>query len=146
MNMSHAEPASTGKRIVGGLVDLVVSFALIMVIGAFAGLGTTEVGDARVGASVNVEGMAFVYAAGLVFALFALMEWRLGKTPGKYLAKTKVVTAGDERPGLLAAVLRNLLRYIDGIAFYLVGLIVMAASKDRQRLGDMVAGTRVVDD
>jgi uncharacterized RDD family membrane protein YckC len=43
------------------------------------------------------------------------------------------------------AVVRNLLRVVDGLPFlYLVGIITIAASKRDQRVGDMAAGTIVV--
>jgi uncharacterized RDD family membrane protein YckC len=43
------------------------------------------------------------------------------------------------------ALIRNVLRLVDGLPFlYLVGIITIAASKKKQRLGDMAAGTLVV--
>ena len=42
--------------------------------------------------------------------------------------------------------LRTVLRLVDGIGFYVVGLVVMLRTGERrQRLGDIVAGTAVVD-
>ena len=43
-----------------------------------------------------------------------------------------------------ASIIRNILRIIDGFAFYLVGAIVVWVSKKKQRLGDMAAHTLVV--
>ena len=41
---------------------------------------------------------------------------------------------------------RTLLRVVDGVGFYLVGLVSMLATGERrQRLGDLAAGTVVVD-
>ena len=41
---------------------------------------------------------------------------------------------------------RTVLRVVDGIGLYIVGLIVMLATgQRRQRLGDMAAGTIIVD-
>jgi uncharacterized RDD family membrane protein YckC len=41
--------------------------------------------------------------------------------------------------------IRTVLRIVDGLPFlYLLGLIVVAVSKQNQRIGDMAAGTLVV--
>lgn len=138
--------ASVGKRIGGGLVDLVVSFVLIMVIGAFSGFGAAGGGEDGATASVNVSGLPFVLMALSVFVLFGLLEWKLGKTPGKMLLKTKVVSESGEPPTFLAALLRNVLRLIDGIGLYLVGLVVLAIDSKNRRLGDLLARTQVVND
>jgi uncharacterized RDD family membrane protein YckC len=58
--------------------------------------------------------------------------------------KLKVVKEDGEKPDWQAAVVRNVLRIIDGFFFYLVGAIVIWASKKKQRLGDMAAKTLVV--
>jgi uncharacterized RDD family membrane protein YckC len=40
---------------------------------------------------------------------------------------------------------RTILRIVDSLpAFYLLGFIVVVASKEKQRIGDMAAGTVVV--
>jgi uncharacterized RDD family membrane protein YckC len=43
-----------------------------------------------------------------------------------------------------AAIVRNVLRLVDGFLFYLIGAIAVWASEKKQRLGDRVAGTIVV--
>jgi len=48
-----------------------------------------------------------------------------------------------KRPNIAQAVARNLLRLIDGIVLYLVGAIFMLMTRERQRLGDLVARTVV---
>jgi len=48
--------------------------------------------------------------------------------------------AGDEALDL------TYVSFIDGIAFYIVGLIIVAIDGENRRLGDMLAKTRVVDD
>ena len=39
---------------------------------------------------------------------------------------------------------RNVLRIVDGVVFYLIGVIFILTSDERQRLGDRVASTVVV--
>ena len=42
------------------------------------------------------------------------------------------------------AFVRTLLRIIDGLAFYLIGFIVILVTEKKQRIGDFTAGTIVV--
>ncbi|MCK7592055.1 RDD family protein [Pseudomarimonas salicorniae] len=139
--------AGVGKRIGGGLIDLFVSFVLIMILGAASGFGAgTSTGEATVGYTVNVDGMPFLYMSLIVFGLFTLLEWKLGKTPGKMLLKMRVVLADRQTATFGAALIRNLFRVVDGLGLYLVGLIIIATDSENRRLGDMFGGTRVVND
>jgi uncharacterized RDD family membrane protein YckC len=56
----------------------------------------------------------------------------------------KVVKQDGSALDWQASIVRNVLRIIDGIFFYLVGAIVVWVSKGKQRLGDMAAHTLVV--
>ena len=47
--------------------------------------------------------------------------------------------------GARRSFVRNLLRLVDGFAFYLVGFLVAIFSRKRQRLGDHFAGTYVIE-
>jgi uncharacterized RDD family membrane protein YckC len=55
-----------------------------------------------------------------------------------------VVGEDGERVTFGAAVVRNLLRLVDGLFFYLVGFIFALVSTRGQRLGDRAAHTIVV--
>jgi uncharacterized RDD family membrane protein YckC len=136
--------ASVGQRMGGGLIDLVASFILVLVFGWITGLGETSKRDAE--ASISIDGWPFLLGCFLVFLLFAQMEASLGKTPGKYIARTRVTDAHGNRITLGPALIRNILRFIDGIAFYAVGLVCMMIDRKNRRLGDMVAKTCVVAD
>ncbi len=136
--------ASVRQRIGGGLVDLVLSFVFIFIFAWITGLAETP--DTEAAVSISIEGWPFILACLIVFALFAVMEAFLGKTPGKFIAGTRVVDEAGNRIGLVPALIRNLLRFIDGFAFYLLGLIVVLVDKGNRRLGDMAAKGRVVAD
>jgi uncharacterized RDD family membrane protein YckC len=68
----------------------------------------------------------------------------VGATLGKLAAGIRVRTKEGQRIGLRASVIRNLMRFIDGIGVYLVGAISIMLTKRNQRLGDLAAGTIVV--
>ena len=57
----------------------------------------------------------------------------------------RVVTT-SRRSALAASAIRNLLRIVDGLGFYLVGAMVAGCSRCHQRLGDLCAGTAVVEE
>jgi uncharacterized RDD family membrane protein YckC len=79
---------------------------------------------------------------------FTLFEafWN-GRTPGKRVARIRVIQRSGRAIGLFESMARNLVRYVDQIPlFYAVGVIVMFSTKQHQRLGDLAAGTLVVRD
>ncbi len=91
--------------------------------------------------------------AGLIFTgflvyygYFAIFEavWN-GQTPGKRLARLRVMKDDGRPVSVYDAIARNLLRIIDQMpGVYVVGIIVMLFSRQSKRLGDHVAGTVVV--
>lgn len=70
-----------------------------------------------------------------------------GRTPGKRLVGIRVIQCSGRAIGLFESMARNLLRYVDQIPFcYAVAAIAVFATRQHQRLGDLVAGTLVVRD
>src|SRR6185437_2834326 len=79
---------------------------------------------------------------------FTLFEafWN-GRTPGKKIAKIRVIQQSGRPIGLLESMARNLVRYVDAFpSFYAVGVITMFVTRQHQRLGDLAARTLVVQD
>jgi uncharacterized RDD family membrane protein YckC len=74
-----------------------------------------------------------------------LLEWYWrGQTLGKRLLRLRVVDEEGLHLRFHQVVIRNLLRFIDGLPlFYLVGGVSCALSSRSQRLGDIAAGTVV---
>ena len=82
----------------------------------------------------------------ITFLYFVLQEGLLGATIGKQLVGLRVVGREGRRITFGQAFVRNLLRPIDALpGFYLVGGLMTLNSPLRQRLGDRVAGTIVVN-
>jgi hypothetical protein len=82
--------------------------------------------------------------ATLFFLYFWLLEAGFGSTLGKVMVGIKVVQTTARRP-LAAFAIRNLFRIVDGFGFYLVGVVVAGCSRVRRRLGDICAGTVVIE-
>jgi uncharacterized RDD family membrane protein YckC len=125
-------PRLDNRRIAAGVVDLAVVGLVAVVLRAVAG------GEFTTGLA------AVTVAWGLFYYFVSESTW--SQTLGKRLLGLRVERSGGGAPDERAVALRTVVRVVDGIAFYLVGLLVMLRTGERrQRLGDIVAGTVVVD-
>jgi len=140
--------AGLGSRFLAILTDTGIQIAAAIVlftIGGLIGFGLIAAGFERFSEQWIVAIIVF-----LLFLLnsgyFALFEifWN-GQTPGKRVAKIRVIK-DDGRPiGAYEAIVRNALRLVDSLpAMYGVGLVSVFLSRKGKRLGDFVAGTVVV--
>jgi len=76
---------------------------------------------------------------------FVILEGRFGATIGKRLLNLQVVDISGGKSGLKRALIRNLLRAVDALpAFSILGVLLIVTSPERIRLGDRIAGTRVI--
>jgi uncharacterized RDD family membrane protein YckC len=85
----------------------------------------------------------------LLAAYFPVTEMLFGKTVGKLVTRTRVVNDAGSRPSFVQAIVRTLFRLIEVNPVLVGGLpagIAVIASRSKQRLGDMVAGTYVLLD
>ena len=81
----------------------------------------------------------------IVALYFVLLEGLAGATVGKWLLGLRVVRIDGSRPGLWKGALRNVLRLVDSLpTLYILGAILILSSAERARLGDRIAGTRVI--
>lgn len=134
---------SLGARFVAHLIDLfVLGLAYWLAgtsYGAFFG-GLTESGFDLSG----LPAVVVIAASSLVFLVYLIVfEGVVGATPGKFILGLRVKTVEGGRCDFGRALIRNVLRIVDAIAVYLVGLIVALVSKKRQRVGDLAAHTIV---
>jgi len=80
----------------------------------------------------------------IIFAYFILMEAYVGWTVGKRILGMRVVDGTGNKIGFSKALIRNLLRLVDGLpALNILGIILIACSPRGQRFGDRVAKTFV---
>ena len=102
--------------------------------------------DALSGDTGEIRGALGAVILGWALYYHFAMESGDGQTVGKKLMKLRVVLANGRPAGMREVAVRTVLRVVDGIGGYIVGLIVMLATgQRRQRLGDLAAGTIVVD-
>ena len=126
------------RRVLAALVDVGIVLAGSVVI-LFAA-------DALSGDSSEIRGALLAVILGWALYYHFAMESGGGQTVGKKLMKLRVVLADGRPAGMREIAVRTVVRVVDSIGFYIVGLIVMLATGERrQRLGDLAAGTKVVD-
>ena len=124
------------RRAVAVIIDGVILFIVFYGVALATG-GTSSAGFNMTGAPALIS---FVIA----FGYFIGMEATKGATLGKMAMGLKVVKQDGGPMDWQASIIRNLLRIVDGFAFYLVGAIIVWVTKSKQRLGDIAAKTLVV--
>jgi uncharacterized RDD family membrane protein YckC len=131
-------------RLAAYLIDAAIRIAagLVGVLTLWAAFGTAGLSQVGVAAGLLLAFLLAWFYGGL-FETF----WN-GQTPGKRCMGIRVVTVEGQPINALQAVLRNVLRVVDGqpLIFAQVGLWAASMNDRFQRLGDLACGTMVVVD
>jgi uncharacterized RDD family membrane protein YckC len=77
------------------------------------------------------------------YFIFFETLWQ-GQTPGKRYVKIRVIRDDGRNAGLQQAIMRSLLRTVDDLLS--LGLLMILFTKQEKRLGDLVAGTIVIQE
>jgi uncharacterized RDD family membrane protein YckC len=142
---SSMENAGLPLRFVAVLLDAVIVFLPAgIIVGLLSGGGYTETGNGYANAGIDLGGKAAWLLLALGLGYYVLCEAATGATLGKRIVGIRVVGEDGEHLTFGAAVVRNLLRLVDCLFFYLVGGIFALTSPRGQRLGDRAAHTLVV--
>jgi len=97
----------------------------------------------RVLAAGGLTALGVVWGIGGLL-VYSALEGRSGRTPGKWAAGI-IVLGTDLRPcGFGRALVRNLLKFVDGFFNFMVGVLLVSLSENWQRIGDMAARTVVL--
>jgi uncharacterized RDD family membrane protein YckC len=167
--MSAGDPtAVVGKRIGAAIIDVLITIGVVLVMfllnhdtidrGGLLGLSCSDVRDAG-GTNLCFEsgdnlyyaegGKAqTIYAVGFLVGIAnsVLLQGATGASLGKKALGLRVI---KKDTGQLASFGPNFLRWLVGLldvsCCFLIGLIMIATTKGHRRLGDMAAGTLVVD-
>jgi uncharacterized RDD family membrane protein YckC len=152
------EIAGIGNRFIGALIDsgiigvllVILNFALIALLEL-----TGDLWDVMLG---GLESTGISWLGGLLLALYALLNFAVfwgyymlfellwnGQTPGKRVAKTRVLRVDGNPARTSEVAVRNLVRIVDFLpAMYAFGFIAMFLNRQSRRLGDYAAGTLVI--
>jgi uncharacterized RDD family membrane protein YckC len=138
------EPAGVAHRFVAVLIDGVVLLFLAFLLAILTGGTYSTAANGAHTWGFKLSGGGAVVWALLAFAYYVVLETLSGGTLGKMAVGLRVVDKYGDPIGWGAAVIRNLLRLVDGLFFYLVAAVAVWSSSARQRLGDRAAHTYVV--
>jgi len=135
---------ATLQRILAWLIDsillVVVLTVLVLALADFVRSSDGEL------VRVELPKGTILLALGIPLGYYMVFELLFGATIGKLLLGLRVIKVSGEPYDVGAVLVRNLFRFIDAIplGLYVVGLICIAMTDKKQRLGDIVAGTAVV--
>lgn len=143
--------AGIGSRFIAGLVDnlILAGFYLVMAFVLWVVLAgaTTVPGEIVDTIGAWVLALLLAVAFTVYWGYFVFFELHMqGQTPGKKSAKIRVVRQTGGPITFTDVAIRNLLRVVDGLAFYGVAGVVMFISRRAQRLGDLASGTVVISE
>src|ERR1035438_2680344 len=140
--------AGIGSRFIALLIDTMIWVAAILVLALMSWVlvpGITAFSKLSAQWAVAIYVLVLFLLNWGYFTLFEAF-WG-GRTPGKRVARIRVIQQSGRPIGLFESMARNFIRYVDQIPFfYAVGGIAMFSTRQHQRLGDLAAGTLVVRD
>lgn len=139
-----ARLATLGDRFIAAALDAVVLLAIFAVADAWTFLRWSTAGPAGWNLTTASLLMAVVFDLALFFVYCWLLEAAFGATLGKLMVGLLVVPT-DQRGMLAASAIRNALRLPEAIVFYLPGVLVASCTRFRQRVGDVIAHTAVIE-
>jgi uncharacterized RDD family membrane protein YckC len=134
--------ASLVDTIIVGLLQFVILVLLILVLRALDGSTFADQLSAWLVALLGLIAAIFYWG----YYIFFEMLWN-GQSPGKRWVGLRVIRADGTPITLSESLIRNLARIVDFLpAAYGVGIVTMFIDRQSRRLGDLAAGTLVVQD
>lgn len=141
-------PARLGKRLVAGCIDTLPFLAVAMTVG-LEGIDRSSIKtieQARIAVSTIRFICAFLGFLAVYPAYCFIMEYRFGATVGKLMVRLRVVADKGRKPTPRELALRNVSKAIEIMGLPLVfPLLFPLLTRYRQRLGDKIAWTAVID-
>jgi uncharacterized RDD family membrane protein YckC/uncharacterized membrane protein SpoIIM required for sporulation len=138
--------AGLGARALACLLDLLLIFlAWVTGLLLYSVSGDLYTEAKALSFAGQVLAVVGVLAAGWGWDVAWEVLWR-GQTPGKRALGLRVVCTDGSPVGPIESVVRNALRAVELPLGYAPGVLLVALSPRRQRLGDLVAGTLVVQE
>ncbi len=137
----------TWNRIAAVLIDSVVLAVLALPFLDFGTETRVQNGQQLETFSFTLSGIESLGWVAVVLVYFVGLEWLFGATMGKFLLGIRVTRRDGQVASLQSVLVRKLMRIVDAFPYlipYLVGFLAMGRNQERQRLGDLLAGTIVV--
>jgi len=149
----QARPASLYKRLAAVLIDFIPfnvlgSAVFYILAGPVDPDQFLEIAKSAWKSDTVPNTLAYAIIGSLVlYTVYCmLMELRFGATLGKMLLKIRVANGEGARPSLRGVLLRNLIKLFEMSWPVLpLAVVLMLMNRNRQRLGDMIGRTVVLD-
>ena len=143
--------AGVGSRAAAAIIDYLLCFAPGALLAIFLMPLLSRGPDGQPRSELGMWLMAFLILAqfATLWGYYVFFEGVFdGQTPGKRYMRLRVVQDGGYSVSFAASAVRNLARIIDmqPFFFYIVGIASIAISRSGKRLGDIAAGTLVVEE
>jgi uncharacterized RDD family membrane protein YckC len=138
--------AGLGNRIYALIIDYLIWSSILLIILLIWGFVFLQVDWLQ---STPVRQWVWAIQLLILFLVyigyFVVFEtlWR-GQTPGKRYVKIRVIREDGRNVGIQQSILRSLLRPIDDL--FCLGFFFIIFSKQEKRLGDLVAGTILIQE
>lgn len=152
VSADESKYAPIGSRICATIIDFVLIFAISLVIGIVILLLTAPLNSVFMTISFGIVMLlltSFPFFPFVFFLYFITLEGRLGKgqTFGKRFLHIKVIKDNGEIPSYFSSFIRTFTRFVDfSVLCHFIGLIVACVTERKQRVGDMLAHTLVVNE
>lgn len=144
--------AGLGSRGIAAMIDLVVLTLVILaeaIAGVLAVLLVSRLSVRALWAFAPWAVAALIAAAFVTYWGYYIFGevFRNGRTLGKRVMRIRVVREDGSRVGVLESVIRNVVRIVDLMpGTYGFGIVAIWVSPRARRLGDMAAGTVVIEE
>ena len=132
--------AGLGERIAARLIDIGIFIILLVILLFTFGLNVLM----RSGNTLNFI-LMITYAVSFVFYDLLCEIFMNGQSIGKRIMKIKVISLDGAQPNIGQYLIRWVFRIVDfTITQWLGALISVAVTENKQRIGDIVAGTTLI--
>lgn len=143
--------AGVGSRALAALIDYALWLVTwVIIYNVLAPLFARNAkGEAESALGMWVLGLVILLTFASLFGYYVLFEGlRDGQTPGKRFMNLRVVQDGGYSVSFAASAVRNIVRVVDmqPAFLYVVGMLSIMISRSGKRLGDILAGTMVVEE
>lgn len=143
------DTAGVGTRSLAKLIDIILlGIALIPIGILISALSTVLSLSTDFDLPSVLVGIVWIVFAFVPIMYFTATEyWIRGQTVGKKILKLRVIADDGKHPSFSSVFLRNLVQFIDLLpGCFLVGLIAIFVHRQEKRIGDLVAGTLVIQE
>ena len=140
--MIHYTSAGLGNRLLAGILDLFFKMGFILTLGVLVSI--FRVKNEHTGESLDILFNTLIFLPYLLYDLL-FETFMQGQTFGKKIMKIKVVKLDGTQPSFVSYLLRWFIRLVEiDMCAGLIAIVSIAISKNDQRLGDLAAGTTLI--